>query len=221
MRSVSVLLLLAGLALVLAAALAQGSQALFTNTASVIGNTFITANCFPPCETGFLSPTNEGVESGGDGDGYEGTPTDAFALDFNRADDRDSGTNTSTACADAGKDRHRFYDYGFALPAGSTIDGIEVRLDVRVDQTSGSPFICVELSWDGGTSWTAIKTTPTLDTLQLTYIVASGSDTWGRTWNSSTEFTNANFRVRITDVASDTSTRFRLDWIAAQVTYTP
>ena len=219
-RSVVILSLLTGIALFLAGAATQGSVALFTDQEAITGNTFTTAVCFT-CETGFLSPTAQGADSGGDGDGYEGDPTLAFALDGNRADDRDSGTNTSTSCGDAGKDRHRFYDYGFVISAGSAIDGIEVRLDARVDQTGGSPFLCVEISWDGGTSWTGVKTTPTLDTVQLTYIVGSVSDTWGRTWDSSTEFTNASFRVRVTDVAADVSTRFRLDWIAVQVTYTP
>lgn len=46
------------------------------------------------------------------------------------------------------------------------------------------------------------------------------ADTWGRTWASG-DFSNANFRVRITDVASSTSRDFSLDWVGVQVSYTP
>ncbi|MCJ7509914.1 MAG: hypothetical protein MUP14_03385, partial [Dehalococcoidia bacterium] len=80
--------------------------------------------------------------------------------------------------------------------------------------------MCVDLSWDGGTTWTAAKTTANLTTSQQTYTLGSVSDNWGHTW-SSTEFSNANFRLRITDIASSTTRNFRLDWVAVQVTYTP
>ena len=230
MRSLILLFLLASLALVAAGALTNSGQALFSDTASVPGNTFTTAASFStptptptptPISSGFLSPAAQAVDTGGDGDGYERDPTFAFANDATEAEDRDSGTNTSTSCSNTGKDRHRFSNYGFSVPAGSTINGIEVRLDARVSTPSGTAIICVELSWDGGTSWTAAKTTSTLTTSEVTYILGSSTDTWGRTWTAATDLTNANFRVRVTDVASDAAQRFRLDWIPVQVTYTP
>ena len=78
--------------------------------------------------------------------------------------DADSGTNTGNACNSSGKDRHRFYWYSFGIPASSTINGIEVRLDAAVagDATGDDPRMCVELSWDGGSSWTAHKVTANL-----------------------------------------------------------
>ena len=78
----------------------------------------------------------------------------------------------------------------------------------------------MQVSWDGGTSWTAAKSTSTLTTSEATYLLGGAADTWGRTW-ASANFDNTNFRVRITDVASNTSRDFSLDWIAVQVTYTP
>ncbi|MDP3769090.1 MAG: hypothetical protein Q8S13_13835 [Dehalococcoidia bacterium] len=147
-------------------------------------------------------------------------PGNACADDAAFAEDTNSGSNTNTSCTNTGKDRHQFYNYGFSVPAGSTINGIELRLDAWADGTGGSPFMCAELSWDGGTTWTAVKTSPTLTTSQATYILGTASDTWGRTWSSG-DFSNANFRVRITNVASSTSRDFRLDWAAVQVTYTP
>jgi len=100
------------------------------------------------------------------------------------------------------------------------IQGIQVRLDARTDATGGSPKICVQLSWDGGTTWTTAKSTTTLSTTETTYTLGSISDIWGRTWSSS-NFSNANFRIRVIDVASNSSRDFFLDYAAVNITYQP
>ena len=46
------------------------------------------------------------------------------------------------------------------------------------------------------------------------------NDLWGRTWTGA-DFTNANFRVRLTDVTSQPNKNFLLEYLAVQVTYTP
>jgi hypothetical protein len=89
-----------------------------------------------------------------------------------------------------------------------------------VDSTSGSPKLCIQLSWDGGNTWTTAKSTPTLTTSEATYVLGSATDLWGRTWGNG-EFSNANFRVRLISVASSTSRDFSLDWVAVNVTYQP
>ena len=228
LRSAALATLMIGAIVIAGGALSRTSQSVFVDNVAVAGNTFTTAVTFPtptptptPTSTGFRSPAAHAVDSGGDGDGYERDPTFVFADDGTEAEDRDSGTNTSTSCGNTGKDRHRFYNYGFSVPAGSTINGIEVRIDARVSTTSGTAFICVELSWDGGVSWTTAQTTPTLTTSEVTYVLGSSLDTWGRTWSATAELTNPNFRVRVTDVASDPTQRFKVDWIPVQVTYTP
>jgi hypothetical protein len=131
-----------------------------------------------------------------------------------------SGTSGSQSCASTARDRHRFYNYGFTIPSGSTIDGIEVRLDAWVDLGIDNPKMCVELSWDGGTTWTSAKTTANLTASQQTYTLGSVSDNWGRP-GSSTDFSDANFRLRITNIADSAVRRFRLDWVPVQVKYTP
>ena len=82
--------------------------------------------------------------------------------------------------------------------------------------------MCVELSWDGGTSWTAFLSTPTLGNTEATHIVGGGAEDWGRTW-SNTEFTNANFRLRISNVGEPIGggRNFTLDWVPVEVYYTP
>jgi hypothetical protein len=176
----------------------------------------------PGGNTGFLSPSANAALTtrAGDNNGYQTSPANAYANDSAVAIDTDSGTNTNTSCANKGKDKHSYTNYNFNIPATAVIQGIEVRLDARADATSGSPKICVELSWDGGASWTAAKTTPTLGTTEATYILGGLSDTWGRTWTPG-NFGNANFRLRLTDVASNVSRDFSLDYVAVNVTYQP
>ncbi len=184
---------------------------------STIGKT---AEYCTASSTAFQSPSaNAAVTSGaGDNNGYQTSPGNAYADDGVYAVDTNSGTNTNTSCTNSGKDKHSYSNHGFALPGGATIQGIEVRLNARVDSTTGTPKICVELSWNGGTSWTAAKSSGTLATSEGSYIVGGVTDTWGRVW-SSTEFSNANFRVRLTNVASNTSRDFSLDWVAVRVRY--
>jgi hypothetical protein len=168
---------------------------------------------------GFLNATGNAPDSGGDGNGFQSGATNAYADDTAVASDTNSGTSTSTSCTNSGKDRHRFYDFGITVPAGSAVAGIEVRLDARADSTSGTPRMCVQLSWDGGTTWTAAKATGTLGTSLATFTLGGSADTWGRTW-SPTDLGNANFRVRVINVASSTSRDFFLEWIALRPHFT-
>lgn len=172
--------------------------------------------------TALLGPTAQAAVTSGSGDnnGYEVTPTNAGANDGLFAVDNNSGTGTSTACTNSGKDRHQFYNYNLTVPAGATIQGIEVQLVAKADSTSGAPKICVALSWNGGATWTTAKTTGTLATSKARYIVGGVADTWGRTWSSG-DFSNANFRLRLTDVSSSTARDFSLDFAGVQVRYLP
>jgi hypothetical protein len=156
----------------------------------------------------------------GDNNGYETSPAYAYANDSAVATDTDSGTNTNTSCTNKGKDKHDYTSYNFNIPATAVIQGIQVRLDARADATSGSPKICVQLSWDGGATWTAAKSTPTLSTTEVIYTLGGVSDTWGRAWTPG-NFSNANFRLRVIDVASNTSRDFFLDYVAVNITYQP
>lgn len=105
--------------------------------------------------------------------------------------DTKNGTGTSTSCTSPVKNKHFYSNYGFSVPSRATIIGIEIRADGRADSTNGAPKFCVQISWNGGTTgaW------------------ASG------------DFSNASFRVRITNVASNTSRDFSLDGLAVRVLY--
>jgi hypothetical protein len=176
----------------------------------------------PSTSTGFLSPSANAAQtsSAGDNNGYQTSPANAYGDDSLVTTDTNSGTNTQTSCTNNGKDKHRYYNYNFNIPATAAIKGIQVRLDARADSTNGSPKICVQISWNGGITWTTAKSTTNLSTTEATYIIGGTSDTWGRTWIPG-NFNNANFRIRVIDVASNINRDFFLDYIAVNVTYQP
>jgi hypothetical protein len=175
-----------------------------------------------PGNTGFLSPNaNTPVTAqAGDNNGFEATPANGQANDSTFAVDTNSGTSTELSCTARGKDKHVYFNYNLSLPGGATIQGLEVRLDARVDSSSNAPKMCVELSWDGGVSWTTPKSTSTLTTSEGTYTLGGPADTWGHVWQTG-QLSNANFRVRITNVASSTARDFSLDWVAVNVHFLP
>jgi hypothetical protein len=161
--------------------------------------------------TGWLSPTSNSADTGGDNNGFENGAANAYA---------DGGSYASNV--NGAGDRHRFYGYNTsAIPAGSSIAGIEVRLDWWMDTTTFGDNLAVALSWDGGTNWTSSKSASTLRTSDgnPTDIEGGTTDTWGRAWTLS-ELSSSNFRVRVTCNSSSGSRDFYLDWIPVRITYT-
>jgi hypothetical protein len=79
--------------------------------------------------------------------------------------------------------------------------------------------MCVQLSWNGGASWTSAKTTSTLTTSEKTYLLGGATDRRGRSW-SAANLGNTNLLIRVVDIASSTARDFSLDWVAVNVHYT-
>lgn len=114
--------------------------------------------------------------------------------------------------------QHQYWGYAVALPAGSSILGIEVRLDAW--KTAGGPagYLYVELSWDGGVSWTATGYgAGPLGTREAAYVLGGPTGTWGRSWTPG-EFASGLFRVRLT-ANCGAAQRIRLDWVTVRVYY--
>ncbi len=149
-------------------------------------------------DTGLKSPSANAVDTGGDGNGFELNPTYAYG------DDTSYASNVNGAA-----DRHRYYNYGISIPTDSTINGIAVRLDWRLDSTTGTNSMGVELSWDGGTTWTAAKNNTTESTSMHTNTLGGSTDTWGHTWTAA-QLGDANFRVRLT--SNSTSSAATSTW---------
>ena len=169
--------------------------------------------------TALLSPTAQAADTGGNNNGFELNPTGAFADNSTFA--------TNAGGGNAPGDRHRYYNYGITLPSGCEVKGIEVRLDAWSDianNSSGMRSMSVELSWDGGTSWTTAKSTTLLTPTQATFTLGSPTDTWGHTWIL-TQHSNTSFRVRVTSNCTGSAAcqnrDFFLDWIPVKVYYGP
>jgi polyhydroxybutyrate depolymerase len=166
----------------------------------------------PACvagNTGFQNPSAQAADTGGDGNGFEGSPANAFS------DDTASATNNNGA-----GDRHRFFGYNLTIPTGCTVRGIEVRMDWRLDSTFGTSSQGIELSADGGATWTAAKVDTRETTTLHTVVLGSGTDTWGRTWTPD-QLGSASFRVRVTANSTSALRDFFLEWVPVRVTFGP
>jgi hypothetical protein len=199
-------------------------RSVFESWTSVNSNQASAAVTVGATGTGYRTCTvgSNAADTGGNGNGYEVSPSNACGDDAATASDVNTNTNAIVSCTNAGKDRHRFWDFSLGVPASVTsVNGIEVRLDEGMNNNGGTNQVCVELSWDGGTTWTTPKAQPlTAGAVITTYILGAANDTWGRSW-SGANLSNANFRVRLTDVTSQPNKTFILENLAIQVTYTP
>ncbi|MCY7419782.1 MAG: hypothetical protein LH650_15065 [Chloroflexi bacterium] len=180
-----------------------------------------TSTTFMACVT-----TAADTSGAGDNNGYQSSPTAACTNDNIYAEDTDSGTSTTASCGSGAvpsttKDRHRFHGFAFGLPgAVNDIDGIRVQADLKLDAFTGTNLLCAQLSWNGGTTWTTIKTQAIATATETTYTFGGTADTWGRAWTLS-ELSTTNFRVRIIDASTITTRDFQLDYLAVSVTYAP
>lgn len=96
---------------------------------------------------------------------------------------------TSTA------DEQDYYNFGFSFTNFDRVLGIVVSID-GYGSSSGCSYYA-KLSWNGGTSWSSEKQSGNLGTSDTdTYInIGGATDTWGRTWATESELSNANFRL--------------------------
>ncbi len=109
-----------------------------------------------------------------------------------------------------------------------SIAGIEVRLsDVFINSScsGGSARVGVELSWQGGVpgSWSDLVETPNLDTgFNNAYTLGNASNTsdWGSHSWTRDEFSDANFRMRLTATEGCTGSKtFRVDEAEVRITW--
>lgn len=162
----------------------------------------------------------------GDNNGYQGSPARACVNDSSFATDGNSGTGGTQSCGtgavpDARKDRHRLWGYALGLPGTVTsIDGIRVRADVRLNNVTGMSNLCAQLSWDAGATWTTMQAIGVATSTETTVVFGGTADTWGRAWTPA-QLGTADFRVRLINASTRTSKRFDVDYVAVSVTYTP
>jgi hypothetical protein len=195
----------------------QNWESVDSNTVSAFNGT----TAFAACVSNAADTT-----TAGDNNGYEGTPANACANDSVFATDTSSGTSTTASCGsgaapDATKDRHQFWGFVTGVPGTVTsIDGIQVRADLKENNTTGTTNLCAQLSWDGGGTWTTMQSQAVTVAAETTYTFGGTSNLWGRTWTP-TQLNAPNFRVRIIDASTLATKVFSLDYVALSVTYTP
>jgi len=106
-------------------------------------------------------------------------------------------------------------NFGFSFSA-ATIDAIQVDVKGFIDNGNWA-YLSAYLSWNGGVSWTATKPLSFSNVAQT--LTLSPVDTWGRTWSAS-EFSNTNFRVKITLNSHDPSNKYaKIDSVGVTVIY--
>ncbi|MGH7290654.1 MAG: thrombospondin type 3 repeat-containing protein, partial [Myxococcota bacterium] len=159
--------------------------------------------------TGFLVPTAESADSGGDSDGFELSPTNAFA-----------NGSVYASNINGPDDRHRYFNYGIAIPAGCKVKGIEVEVDWWLDSMAGTSSLDVALSGNAGSSFTAVKTDATESTIEHQATLGSSTNLWNTAWNAS-KLADGNFRVRLTSKSTNSGRDFYLDWVPVRVSYGP
>lgn len=171
--------------------------------------------------TGFRDCSAQAADTGGDGNGYQGTPANACSDDGVVATDVNSGSGTSTLCTATTKDRHRFSAFGLGVPTTATaVLGITVQAKMGIDSIAGTNRVCAQLSWNGGSSWTTAQWVAITSTGLTEYTLGGATSLWGRVWTP-TELSDANFRVRLVNVSSNNARDFSLDGVEVQVNYTP
>ncbi len=109
--------------------------------------------------------------------------------------------------------------FGFDIPAGAGIDGIEVRLRWARHNPQGAT-VGVELSSDAGASATLSGYTDTAtsdDIRDLTF--GNTTAKWGRSNWTSSDLADANLRIRL-EAKVDGGAHVRAYWLQARVHYT-
>jgi len=129
-------------------------------------------------DTGFKSPTATGSTVN-----QWTNPSNAYT------------SNNSDTWATASTQKQDYSSFGFSIPAGATIDGIEVSMEGG--NVAGCPVcsVGVDLSWNGTTNYSAQKDISWNNGADTIKTYGGASDTWGRSWAVS-EFSDANFFLR-------------------------
>lgn len=165
------------------------------------GEFVVASTTFTDSDSGFLSPSsntnNNGVSS----------PENAYT------------SNNQYAVFDSSSDRVDYRNFGFSIPSGSTINGIEVSLEGNRDSLRTWD---VSLSYDGGAHFSSPKSAGGSFSLSDSSVtIGANNDVWGRIW-SSENLSDSNFRVRV-DATSNYGSGdvIKLDLIQVKITYTP
>ncbi len=155
-------------------------------------------------DTGFMSPIATGTNHN-----QWATPSDAFS------------SNDVYATETTENDVQSYENFGFSVPVGSLIHGIEMNVEAKSSDTSGCQLEAAV--WSASDIEHNYKSAA-LSGSDAVYTLGSSSDLWNATWLAS-DFDNANFhaQVRFDDVSDSlcNSSTVSLDHIEVKIYYTP
>jgi hypothetical protein len=138
-------------------------------------------------------------------------PTNAYSDDGSYAEEDD---------VTGGQD---FGDFGFSIPAGSTIRGFQMKIEGEAGAISNWVEIGVNVSNDNGATWSATTTARYWDSAPDTYILGHANYLWGLTWTV-TDTDNDNLRIKLTHTAAESVTAGRdleVDYVTGKIFYDP
>jgi len=101
--------------------------------------------------------------------------------------------------------------YGFSL-AGYTITQVRIRYDAL---TGGNENIRIDVSWDGGTTWSAQQVTALTDTEATYWYDVTAETAW-----TPAKLANGQLQVRADAYTVGGAGSVSLDWLPVEVTYT-
>ncbi len=139
----------------------------------------------------------------------------------------DSSYATFTSATNVSSHYLQASNYGFTIPAGATINGIEVNIKRKGSSTGGTTHTrdtIVSIVKSDGSIGTTNKALLTTDwpLTEATQTYGTSSDLWGETWAVS-DINNSNFGMVVqaknqTSAANPTGS---VNFISIKVTYTP
>jgi hypothetical protein len=125
-------------------------------------------------------------------------------------------SDNSYANANTAGDLQKYSTFGFSVPSGATINGIEV--DVEAHGALGGETLRCYLSGNAGSTWSAVKGQTFNAGADQVQPFGNATSTWTYSWTSSS-FSNANFMMRL--ITPNGGESVLVDNILAKVYYTP
>lgn len=113
--------------------------------------------------------------------------------------------------------------FAFGIPAGATIDGIQVELEGYLTDPGGSARdISVALYNNGSAGWSDVNyVSPACDTSLRVWTIGDSTTKWGKSWVVS-DFSDANFSARIGSYFTlEAGEVYNVDYVKVRVYYTP
>jgi hypothetical protein len=173
-------------------------------------------------ETGYTFPTAEATGTTGQG---PSNLLQAFVDDVGTGATGDNycewfKTN-NTGAGGGAADSEVYSNFGFSIPSGATIDGVEVVVSgYRTGSTSAGAYFRVRLSNNGGADWTDYGDTSGLGTTDALYTLGGSGQLWSVIWTADS-FSDGNFRLEVVPAGPYLSGElWKLDSVKVKVYYT-